>query len=271
MDIFGAGVNFFYKGQEYFNTRWGCAVTCFVTLTYLFVVSLKWVEFFGETDPIEYFSEAQQSMLDPIDLNELGFSFAIDSLEERFGTIQVTQVNWSVENGVKYENEITLEKCDAISSVQLTNQFTMARNPERMDYLCPDSQSKMLVQGGFSEEEFRYIKISLKPCDPLKTSCASASELAQKKPLRLHHLESSINYETHDTHQAIKLVLSSNHFLMLDPAYRRKQDVFLSKSEIYFESKWSAVEILSDGVPFIEVTDGSPLTVPRTTLEDQSS
>ena len=83
-------------------------------------------------------------------------------------------------------------------------------------------------------------------------------------------MESSINYETHDTHTAIKLVLSSNHFLVLDPDYRRKQDVFLSQSEIYFESKWSAVEIHSDAVPFIEVTDGAPLTVRRVTLEDQS-
>ena len=49
----------FYKGQAYFNTYWGCSVTIFVILGYMVMVSLKWIEFFGETDPIAYFSETR--------------------------------------------------------------------------------------------------------------------------------------------------------------------------------------------------------------------
>ena len=51
-DIFGRGVNFFYKGSEQFNTKWGAFVTFFVIICYFSMVGLKWIEFFGETDPI---------------------------------------------------------------------------------------------------------------------------------------------------------------------------------------------------------------------------
>ena len=52
-------MEFFYKGSAYFNTGWGCSVTCFVIIAYMVMISLKWIEFFGETDPIAYFSETQ--------------------------------------------------------------------------------------------------------------------------------------------------------------------------------------------------------------------
>ena len=93
----------------------------FVTIAYMFVVSLKWVEFFGETDPIEYFSEGKQSMLEPINMSELGFIFAIDSIDERLGTIKVTHVDWSGTDGVKNETEIELVKCDTIGQMELSN------------------------------------------------------------------------------------------------------------------------------------------------------
>ena len=59
LDIFGHNVEFFYKGSAYFNTGWGCSVTCFVIIAYMVMISLKWIEFFGETDPIAYFSETR--------------------------------------------------------------------------------------------------------------------------------------------------------------------------------------------------------------------
>ena len=95
LDIFGREVNFFYKGQEYFSTRWGCIVTIFVAVFYMIMVGLKWTEFFGETDPVEYFSETRQSMKEPINLAEIGFSFAIENLEANLGQIEATQTHWS--------------------------------------------------------------------------------------------------------------------------------------------------------------------------------
>ena len=56
-DIFGADVNFYYKGEDKFKTPWGCIVTIFVALSYLSMVSLKLIEFNGGFDGIEFFSE----------------------------------------------------------------------------------------------------------------------------------------------------------------------------------------------------------------------
>ena len=106
------------------------------------MVSLKWIEFFGETDPIEYFSEAQQSMFDSIDLHEPGFSFALDSIEEQYGSLKATQVNWSGQNGVKYETEIDLVKCDSIGHLKLANSFTEARRGKN-EFLCPETKDNL--------------------------------------------------------------------------------------------------------------------------------
>ena len=89
-DIFGRNVNFFYKGQAKFSTKCGCFMTFFVIISYLIVVSFKWIEYFSESDSIEYFSEQHQDMEERIDFKSIGFSFAIDNLEPRFGKIEVT-------------------------------------------------------------------------------------------------------------------------------------------------------------------------------------
>ena len=87
IDIFGANVDLFYKGQARFHTHWGCSVTFCVIIVYMVVVSLKWIEFFGETDPIEHFSEAGQDLDQQIDLQSLGFTFAVDNLDAKIGTV----------------------------------------------------------------------------------------------------------------------------------------------------------------------------------------
>ena len=59
LDFFGTEVNFFYKGREHFSTGWGRFVTISVAVGYIALVGLKFTEFFGETDQIEYFSETR--------------------------------------------------------------------------------------------------------------------------------------------------------------------------------------------------------------------
>ena len=61
-DQFGRNVNFFYKGEEKYRTGWGTAVTFLVALVLLLFFALKLTEFFGETDPIEYFHESRQDV-----------------------------------------------------------------------------------------------------------------------------------------------------------------------------------------------------------------
>ena len=72
--------------------------------------------------------------------------------------------------------------------------------------------------------------------------------------------ESSVNYDKHNTHEALEWSLHNFFVLQLEPTSHRKQDLFVSESEIYFESKWSPVEIYSNGVPFVEFTAGSAWT-----------
>ena len=70
-------------------------MTFFVVICYVVMVSFKWIEFFGETDSIEYFSESRQDMNERINFQTLGFSFAIDYLEPRIGKIEAAQVSWN--------------------------------------------------------------------------------------------------------------------------------------------------------------------------------
>ena len=98
-DVYGADISFYYKGEGKFHTAWGCIVTLFVAMVYLFMISLKFIEFFDETDPIEQLSEAIQSLDEVIDLTSNGFSFAVENIDERIGKIQAYQVKWDVYNG----------------------------------------------------------------------------------------------------------------------------------------------------------------------------
>ena len=98
-DIFGKGVTFFYKGKREFKTKWGCFVTAFVITSYLTILGIKLIEFFGETDPIAYFSETRQSMDEPINLNDLGFTFAVENIEPTIGYIEAYQYHLDSSDG----------------------------------------------------------------------------------------------------------------------------------------------------------------------------
>ena len=45
--------------------------------------------------------------------------------------------------------------------------------------------------------------------------------------------------------------------MQLEPNRKWRKDIFLSQSEIYFENKWSLVELHNNGVPFVEFSEGS--------------
>ena len=84
--------------------------------------------------------------------------------------------------------------------------------------------------------------------------------MALKSSVRIYLPESSVSYDTHDTDKAIEWNLHNYYVMQLEPGKTRKQDIFLSKSEVYFESKWALVEIQDKNVPFIEFTEGSAWT-----------
>ena len=131
-------------------------MTFFVVISYVVMVSFKWIEFFGETDSIEYLSEPRQDMNERIDFQSLGFSFAIDNLEPRFGKIEATQVSWSgINSAEKKKQPIDLKLCDALQpqNLPLANEYSLARSQDAPTFLCPDldseSASSLYIQGGF--------------------------------------------------------------------------------------------------------------------------
>ena len=74
--------------------------------------------------------------------------------------------------------------------------------------------------------------------------------------------ESSVSYESTETQQALKWTLIDYPVLQMDKNSSRKQDFFISKSNVYFENKWSLVELNSIGDNFAEITHGQPWTEP---------
>ena len=84
----------------------------------------------------------------------------------------------------------------------------------------------MQVWGSYSEEHFSYIKVGLKSCNEETLigyeKCADESEIAKKKTLRVYLPESSINYDKHDTEEALEWSLHSFYVMQLEPASHRK-------------------------------------------------
>ena len=118
-DLFGRDVNFFYKGEEYYSTNWGVFVSFLISTAILVMVSLKMIEFFGVTDPIEYFSETPQNMQEIIDLKANGFSFAVESIEKELGEILVDQIDWNGLTGDKIVTPILMEPCDSLQPLDV--------------------------------------------------------------------------------------------------------------------------------------------------------
>ena len=118
--------------------------TFFVGIVCTIVLTLRLVEFFAETDPIEYFSETSQDLLEEINLREIGFSFAIEQIEEEFGSIEVHRIDWSGIDGSKKKTKIIMEECEILrgSELSIANEFSMMRsgNTANNTFLCPSDE-----------------------------------------------------------------------------------------------------------------------------------
>ena len=128
-DLFGRSIKFTYQGIDYFTTNCGRAVTFLTVLAFLLLMSLKFVEFFGEHDSILYLNSSGQSADALMDLQELNFSLAIEELEPRFGTLELSHVDWSGEDGIKSETPISLQPCETLNTADLSfdNSYVQAR------------------------------------------------------------------------------------------------------------------------------------------------
>ena len=87
----------------------------------------------------------------------------------------------------------------------------------------------MQIWGGFYEENFSYIKISVKRCNSVTSdvSCADDVEVASKNNLRVLLPEATVNYDIHDTDKALEWNLHSFYVLQMKPSIDRKQDIYV--------------------------------------------
>lgn len=108
-------------------------------------------------------------MVEPIDLLEHGFVFAIEAPDARFGVVEATYTFWDGETGEKTKSEIELVPCESIGNMELTNEYSQRRSitskSRSEQFLCPSDEANLSVQGDYSMKDFSYIKVSLKPCD----------------------------------------------------------------------------------------------------------
>ena len=63
-----------------YKTGFGTIVTLVVLTLYLTIAIIKFEEFFKSIDPDQSMTETNQNMLEEMNLNELGFSFAVEDI-----------------------------------------------------------------------------------------------------------------------------------------------------------------------------------------------
>ena len=70
-DLFGSKIYFTYKGIDYFTTNCGRFVTLLTILSFLTLMLLKLIEFFGEHDAILYMNTSMLPLGTVLNLQEL--------------------------------------------------------------------------------------------------------------------------------------------------------------------------------------------------------
>ena len=244
-DMFGTDIKFFYKGQEVYTTVFGSVISILAMLAYFSLVVIKMNEFFGMTDPDQYFTETHQSFEEPIGLTELGFSFVVENVpssyrssdEDEEMVVELHQVEWNGQTGVKTETQLSLEPCQS-PNTELINEYAQTRlkgTTKQQDsaddaypsYLCPSESAKLVILGNFFEENFTYVRLRVRSKNLLPTT-------GEVHKLRLYMPRYSVDYEESELDDAIKLMTDSSQVLQIDPYRQQKQDIFFSKSEIDF-------------------------------------
>ena len=116
-----------------------------------------------------------------IDLQEIGFSFAIETVQEERLNFEVTKVDWNGKDGQKVKTKIEMIPCSAILGLDLpivteySAKRSGIRNLDENLFICPEPSQELVVQGNFLSENFIYIEISLKRC--AETQCANFSKI----------------------------------------------------------------------------------------------
>lgn len=212
-------------------------------------------------------------MDESLDLGALGFAFAVEAIKPEYGHIVAHQVDWQISEG-KGSRKVTaiqMEPCETLGphDIPLTTSFSDLRDmgeEASRQHLCPVAGAAMIAKGSYYDPEYSYISLSVLGCDASKleagTTCLDSAKLtAYAQSLKLFLPDSSVDFES-ETFQSVTWALDSSTVLSLDPTSHNRQEIFMSKSHVYIESKWHFTEITEDQMNFVEHKMGSTWSEP---------
>ena len=111
-DYFGQQVKFTYKGKDHFTTRPGFLVSVIFGSIILTVVIIETIKFFNQTQAFQLINKTP-FLNQTLDLVESNFMFAINTVDETIGNIDVQFVKWPAQ-GDKIKTKIEMIKCEDV-------------------------------------------------------------------------------------------------------------------------------------------------------------
>ena len=153
--------------------------------------------------------------------------FAIEKIDERKGTIEVTQVHRRPdESGGNEEKIIRMVNCQDLKQADgkyesVNSNFdldTYLAGKPNSEFLCPKDLDELILQGDFGDDFFSFFRIRVKGCD--KDDCLPTENVSGTY-INLVILKAFANLLSPSSDEIITYVQDTSNFYVLD--YEKRQ------------------------------------------------
>ena len=99
-----------------------------------------------------------------VDLWQLGFMFALEDIDPRYGRIRAFQKTRFGKDGSSTEEEIKMVSCDNPEYVPNNPAFSvdiLNGYGREIRFMCPDDLENLILEGQFGTDRFSYVSIEL--------------------------------------------------------------------------------------------------------------
>ena len=149
------------------------------------------VDFLGMYNLQMSMIESIASTEDSLDLSELGYRFAIQKIDPKYGQIKVEMIERTGPEGEEFKStEVKMLSCDD-EIVQDDEEYLFNDIDEdsivpvyskKSNYICPDPSQHIEVRGQFHQKVYKYLSIKINGCDlEDQSQCTPTEELVKKK------------------------------------------------------------------------------------------
>ena len=117
MDAYGSPVELTFQNKSKYQTSLGATITLLLYFALLSFVGQRTMKLISANDP--FFSmtrQANDASQGPIDLWALGFMFAVENIDPRYGRITVTYHQWNRANSIATEIPIKMVDCQELAA-----------------------------------------------------------------------------------------------------------------------------------------------------------